>query len=259
MDLIFLAGGAVSDISLKEKAFCGYKALIKFEGQFMANITLSAFRNARYIKNIYLAAPNEIKQHINPGYYDKFIPCSGDMLDNLLIAINNDKINKSKKIIISSCDLPLLTPAAVDNFAGFSLNSRFEAIYPVVTKKNYDLKYHEAPRTWIKCHEETYTGGNFISITPDIILKNIEIIKNIYLNRKNPLKLASTLGIKTLLKYQAGLLTKKHVEAVAESIIKTPSFGFVSEFGEIVLDIDKIGDYSVALEIYKNDVNNKNI
>ncbi len=250
MDLLFLAGGFVSEVNLREKALNGYKALIKLNENFIADITLAAFRKSRYIKKIYVAAPPDIKRYLNAGHYDEFIQCDGTMLDNVMFTITNGRIDKTKKIIISSCDLPFLTSAAIDNFAGFCLNSNFEAIYPVVTKKVYDLKYSAAPRTWFKCHDDTYTGGNFISIKPEVILKNIEIIKNIYSDRKNPLKLASILGFKTLIKYQAGLLTKKHVEDVAESIIKTPCFGFVSEFSEIVMDIDKIGDYSVALGIY---------
>ena len=44
MDLLFLAGGTVSDVNLKEKALNGYKALIKLNETFIADITLAAFR-----------------------------------------------------------------------------------------------------------------------------------------------------------------------------------------------------------------------
>jgi len=247
MDLIMLAGGEAGSrlASYSEK---GLKALIRFGKEYMVNLTLENFRKSKMIKRIYVVGNPVLKDFLKEGTFDEFVEEKGEVIENVLKALSGPKIDRSKKVLVSACDIPMVPPGAIDNFSGFCINSHYEAIYPVVTKDVYDRKYPSAPRTWFYCAENTYTGGNFVAVLPEAVFRNEGIITRVYQNRKNPLKLAALFGMKVILKYQAGLLTKKDVEAAVTSAIRIPSFGFVSSFAELVVDVDKPADYSVILD-----------
>lgn len=247
MDLIMLAGGKAEG-QLARHSESGFKSLIKFGGEYMVNLCLDNFRKAKLIKRIFVVGPPEIKSRLREGLFDEFVEERGAVIENVLFTLEKPGIDRSRKVLVSACDIPLVGPRAIDNFAGFCVNSPYEAIYPVVTKDVYDEKYSSAPRTWFYCAENVYTGGNFVAVLPEAVFRNETIIRKVYENRKNPLKLAALFGIKVILRYQAGMLTKKDVEAAVTSAIKIPSFGFVSACPELVVDVDKPADYSVILD-----------
>lgn len=247
MDIIMLAGG-LAGAELNEVSDKGYKALVKIKSEFMANLTLRAFKESKLRGSLFLLAGDEVKNYINADYYDYFIPEGSDIIDNISKALSHDKIDKNKKLIITSCDIPLISHQAVDNFIGYSQNSNYDAIYPIVEKSLYDSKFENTRRSWYYCKDGTYTGGNFICIKPDIFFKNKDIFMDIFENRKNPIKIAALFGVKLLLKYKMGLASKKDALDAVYNIIKTPCAAFESKFAEIVFDIDKMSDYIKCIE-----------
>lgn len=251
MDVIMLAGGFAGP-ELNEVSYNGFKSLVKFGDEFMVNLTLRAFKESKLRGSLFLLAGPEVKSLVKPDYYDYFIPEGADIIDNVSKALSHDKIDKNKKIMITSCDIPLIDHQAVDNFIGYSQNSNYDAIYPIVEKSVYDAKFAGTRRSWYYCKDGTYTGGNFICIKPDIFFKNKDIFIDIFENRKNPVKIAALFGIKLLLKYKMGLASKKDALDAVYNIIKTPCAAFESKFAEIVFDIDKASDYIKCAEYIKN-------
>lgn len=245
MDVIMLAGGRAG-ADLLQAADRGYKALVKIKNEFMVNLTLKAFKESKLRGRLFLTAGDEIKNAVPPQYYDYFINEGENILENISRSLSHDKIDKNKKIMITSCDIPLINHEAVDNFIGYSQNCSFDAIYPVVEKSVYDSKFKNTRRTWYYCKDGTYTGGNFICIKPDIFFKNKEIISDIFENRKNPLKIAGLFGVGLLLKYKMGLASKKDALDAVYNIIKTPCAAFESRYAEIVFDIDKMSDFETC-------------
>jgi len=251
MDVIMLAGGSAGP-ELKEFTDNGYKSLLKFGDEFMINLTLRAFKESKLRGCLFLLAAPEVKNLVKSDYYDHFIPEGADIFDNVLKALSHDKIDKSKKIMITSCDIPLISHQAVDNFIGYSQNVNCDAIYPLVEKSVYDAKFAGTRRSWYYCKDGTYTGGNFICVKPDIFFKNKDMFIDIFENRKNPVKIAALFGVKLLLKYKMGLASKKDALDAVYNVIKTPCAAFESKYAEIVFDIDKASDYIKCVEYIKN-------
>ncbi len=247
MNVIMLAGGSAPE-ELKPFSSSGHKASIKFSNDYMINLTLRAFKESKLRDKLLLLAPAEIKNIVNNEYYDYFIPEGQDIIDNIYKALSHEIINKDKKVVITSCDIPLINGKAIDNFIGYSQNSNFDAIYPIVEKLIYDDKFLNTRRSWYYCQDGTYTGGNFICIKPEVFYKNKILFTGIYENRKNPVKTAALFGIKLLLKYKLGRLSKKDALKEVYNIIKTPCSAFESKYPEIVFDIDKLSDYNKCAE-----------
>jgi|GEM_PF-6667042 len=250
MDVLLLAGGPAGP-ELAPYATEAYKALLRIGGEYMVNIVLNSFRSAKLVKKIFVVGNVDIKDYINESLYDHFIAEGDSMLDNVLKGFEHKEIERDKKLMISACDIPFVTSDAIDNFIGFSLNTPFEAVYPVVEKKTYDAMFKDARRTWYQCKDGTFTGGNFISTSAAAVFKNIDMIKKIYENRKNPIKMTSIFGVKLLLKYEMGSMTKKDAEKAVYDATGMQCSGFVSNFAEIVFDIDKLSDYNVLLQCFK--------
>lgn len=247
MDVIMLAGGSAGP-ELADVSECGRKALVRIKGDYMVNLTLRAFKDARLRNKLFLVGNDDIKKRVPSEYYDYFIYEGGDILENVSRGLSHEKIDRSRKVMITSCDIPLIGHEAVDNFIGFSQNSKADVIYPVVEKPVYDARFEGTRRTWYYCMDSTYTGGNFIAMKPEVFFKNEKIIFEVFNNRKNPVKMAAMFGVKLLLKYKMGYATKEDAVSAVENIVKTPCGTFVSRFAEIVFDVDKMSDYIKVCE-----------
>lgn len=247
MDVIMLAGG---DAGPELSPVCenGRKALAKIKGEYMVNLTLRAFKEAKLRNYIFLVGGGDEKKAVPAEYYDYFIEEGADILENVSRALSHKNIDRKRKVMITSCDIPLITHEAVDNFMGFSQNSKADVIYPVVEKHVYDARFPDTRRTWYYCMDSTYTGGNFIAIKPEVFFSNEELIREVFENRKNPVRMAALFGVKLLLKYKMGYATKEDAVAAVQEIIKSPCGTFVSRFAEIVFDIDKMSDYKKVCE-----------
>ncbi len=242
MKAIILAGESKDDI----EAFGKGKALINFKNIPLIEYTINALRNSEVIDYILVVGNKELLSPIIGNKVDKIVDQEKEMLDNLLKGMSyfNDD-----KIIVSTCDIPLITSDAINDFIAISKCLEVDVCYPIIKKESYENKYPDVKRTYASLQEGRFTGGNLIMLNPDKI-KGIE--KNIrYLieHRKNPIKMAKTLGPTIILKMLSNKLTIEKLEYYINEKFYIKCKAVSTSYPEIGTDIDHIEDINI-LEKY---------
>ena len=98
-----------------DKADIDYKAIIKIDGKPMVNYVVKALAESDYVNNIYIVGEEDKLNKINfsRGKKIRFVDDQDSFVDNLIEGGNK---SKSKKILYSTSDIPLITNEDVNNF-----------------------------------------------------------------------------------------------------------------------------------------------
>lgn len=172
-------------------------------------------------------------------------PAGADLPETSALAA--EALAEDKDILFVSGDLPLLTPAAVNDFL-----SRCERIpggklyYPVIPKDAVLDKYPGAERTYGTVTDGIFTGGNIMLLDPSVIPAGLKKAKEIFLLRKSPFALCTWLGWSFIFKVLFHRLSAKAIEDRVTGILGFPCRTIVSDFAEIGMDMDKPQDFYLA-------------
>jgi hypothetical protein len=140
----------------------------------------------------------------------------------------------------------LITPEALEGYITDSLATGADLTYPIIPKSACQQRFPDARRTYVRLQEGTFTGGNAIFTTANLLDDKHELIQSLYAGRKDPFKLAKILGLGTVLRMLTGTLTLPYIETVATRILGAPARAIVSPYAEIGFDVDKLDDLAVV-------------
>jgi len=246
------------------KAEFDYKAIIKINGKPMVNYVVEALAESYYINNIYVVGEEDLlnKVDIQRGKEKiKFVNDKGNFVDNLVEGGNKAK---SKKILYSTSDIPLITSKDVDNFirkCSHREDSHFYLAYYL--KEDYEKsflgvksgKFYQLGNKFVKNGYLFMLDRDFL----DDINKNKDmrnIISFLYSGRKKGLwpylklipKYLSFASLGLIIKYKRRILTIDEAEKLLSKIIKynivaiksVPEVGTDVDSYEELQDIEKI-------------------
>ena len=245
VDAVILSGGKIKDYDTDIP-----KGILPVNGRPMVNIIVEAARECSDIEKIYVVAEENMAKKIVGA--DRIIISNGSMVENLFNALND--VDKKKKTLVISGDIPLLTSEAISDFIQICLAKNAQGYYPIVPKEVVEKKYSQTKRTYVKVREGTFTGGNLILIEPQVLLENKELIERIFSYRKSPVKLAKILGIKVIIKLIFKRLKIKEAEDLLSRLAGEKIVTVVSQYPEIGIDVDKIEDLKMVEEYMRNRV-----
>ncbi|MDI6604743.1 MAG: nucleotidyltransferase family protein [Thermoanaerobacteraceae bacterium] len=218
------------------------KALIKLKGKYMISYVIEALRNSGKIDKIAVIG-DKVKLSGIDGV-DLLIEQGDSIIDNILIGIKPFK--EDKRILILTCDIPMLTKEAVIDFIEQSEASGADLCYPIVKKEDNDRKFPGAKRTYAKIKDGTFTGGNIFYVNPAVIDKCINAANQFIAYRKKPWKLGKLLGIKILFLFIFRKVTIRELEDKVSELFNIKGKAIISSYPEIGNDVDKDEDIEMA-------------
>ncbi|QSZ27479.1 NTP transferase domain-containing protein [Aceticella autotrophica] len=218
------------------------KALIKLKGKYMISYVIEALRNSGKIDKIAVIG-DKVKLSGIDGV-DLLIEQGDSIIDNILIGIKPFK--EDKRILILTCDIPMLTKEAVIDFIEQSEASGADLCYPIVKKEDNDRKFPEAKRTYAKIKDGTFTGGNIFYVNPAVIDKCIDAARQFIAYRKKPWKLGKLLGVKILFLFIFRKVTISELEDKVSELFNIKGKAIISSYPEIGNDVDKDEDIEMA-------------
>lgn len=210
------------------------KAFTKLQGRSMITYVIDALRASNCIKNIAVVGDNNQFQSLD---IDVVIDHNGSMLDNIKAGVNH--FREDSMVLISTCDIPLLTGEAVEDFVKRALETKADICYPIINRTTCELAYPEAKRTYATLREGQFTGGNLFMLKPAILDKCMYIAEQMISYRKSPAKMSRALGLPFLIKLATGKLTISEVEARAARLLNIQAKAIISDYAEIGNDVDK--------------------
>lgn len=238
-DAVILAG-APADANMSPDGNPINRAMIEVGGKTMLQWIVDALKSSQTVGRIIVVGD------VSADGVDQFVPPAGGFLENIMAGVT--ACGECERVLISTSDIPLITPDAVDDFVSCSIESGGDMCYPIVTKESCTAKYPQMKRTCLKTADGTFTGGNMMLMSVDFLKRNECLISRAYAARKKPLALASMIGFGLLLRVILGQLLFPGIIPISllERNVSRMLGGKVvavqTDYPEIGSDVDKAGD-----------------
>jgi len=240
MKALILAG---ADDKSPLAKYASNKALIKINGKEMIRYIIEAFKGLDLVETVAVVGPRESLQVIE-DQVDVIVDSRASMADNVLSGV--DMFSDDEMILISTADIPMITPEAIKDFVEKALAMDADFYYPIVSKEENEKKYPETKRTYVKIKDGTFTGGNIVMVRAGKVKECIRQAEVFMTYRKKPWKLAQVLGLKFILKFLLGTLTIKELEERVGDLFNIKARAIISSYPEIATDVDKDSDLELA-------------
>ncbi len=242
--------GARNEGKLKDVSPEAWEALIELNGKPLILHSLEPLLAAKKVDRTVVVGPVEELRPVLKGLKVDIIPPTGDMFDNVIAGYRH--LVKSgvttHLCLVSTADVPLITPDIVDNLIQTCLDRGGEVFYPMTTLETMEAAFPGTKRTYGKLRDATVTGGNLFVVNGQVLENVADQAKALIAARKNPAKMAMVVGLGFVVKLVLGRLTIAELERYIQR-----RFGFVGRavivpWAETGIDVDKPSDMGLVKE-----------
>jgi hypothetical protein len=154
--------------------------------------------------------------------------------------------------MILTSDVPLITGKMIDDFIKECQKYDAFLYYHFIKKELILKKFPQTVRSYASLKEGTFCGGNMVILESSLFNKNEELLNEVFQNRKDLKKYIALLGVKFIIKYLFRCLTVQEIEDRAAKIVGYPVKGVMVNYPEMMIDLDKLSDYELILQILNN-------
>lgn len=240
---VVLAGGPPDDVSALEHGAVN-KAFVHIAGVTLVERTLRALRASSEIDRIIVVAP--VSAHGDPA-----LALADERRadgEKIRISLHNGlhDLPADEIVLVSTSDLPILTPACVDDFVEYAREQDADLGYGCVERTVHEALYPDVPHTWARLRDGTFCGAGFVAIKPRVLPALEGIVERLGAARKNPLRLASLFGWDVLACFAAGRLSIASAERRASRLLGARVCALVSPYPETGVNVDRISDVALA-------------
>ncbi len=250
VDVLILAGGTLPDDLKKYSSGYDNRALLKIGGRYMIEYVVDALNGAEEVDKILVVGPVDPLRDVLAGRVIQVVEAEDTMLGNLWLGI--EKFKDADRLIISSCDIPLVTADMVSRFLRECEKVKGDVYYPIINKKYNDEKFPKTKRTYFNLKDGVFTGGNLVLLNPLVIRRNWEMLEQAIAGRKNVMKMLRLIGISFIIRYVLGILTLEMLENKVKQIVGMDGGAVQVTDPEIGVDVDKESDYLLVKNVIEN-------
>ncbi|MCX7918097.1 MAG: nucleotidyltransferase family protein [bacterium] len=222
------------------------KALIPFNGKTCLSIALNALLGSKYINQIYVVGPPEIKFEESVGRSYQFIPEGESGEENIFRGAS--AISYSGRFIICCSDMPFIQSRDVDEFIELCPEDTI-ANYPIFLKEMIERTYPDVRREYVYLKDGAYTGGNLFLVHTDLFTQYQELITAVFRARKSQFRMCRLLGITFIVRFLFRQLTVTDIENKVSDILGGRVKAILNASPNLGMDIDLLHEYYTAREI----------
>ena len=231
---VVLGGGSGDDLS--RAANVPAKALVPFQGRPLVSYVLEALHGSIGVARVLYvgeATPEILAQtaQVLPAGKTFVESFSAGVAAALALAPENP-------VLVTTADLPWLRAAALNDFLAAAVGAALA--YPIVSQKTALSQFPGQRRTFVRLKDGSFTGGNMMVLSPEMVPVLLPFIERAYQGRKNPLALARLFGADFIVKLALGQLGLAAIEKRAGRILGLPVRALETPFASIGADVDKL-------------------
>ncbi len=250
-DVVITAGYQPGKVDLLAEATgAPRKALVSLAGKPMIWHVVQALHQAHQVRDIVVVgiSPDE---GIDLGVPVIFEPNHAGMLDNVYAGLKvvHQMHPDAEMAMISSADIPLLTPPVVDWFIDTCRQSEHDVYYAIIEKSVMETAFPESKRSYVPFREGRYCGGDLFMVRLMAANQNEALVRAAMDRRKSAFRQAQLLGFGTLLKFVFHRLTIPDAEKVASRVFGARGRVVISPYATIGMDVDKPFQYDLVKQI----------
>ena len=243
MNAVVLAGGPQDDVARLQPG-APNKAFVEIAGVALVGRVLAALRASPQLGRIVVVAPQSMRGHPGLALADELRPDGVRVSESLRSGIAG--FADGDDLLVVASDLPVLTPAAVDDFIARLRACNADVAYGCVEKEVHVRRFPEVPHTWARMRDGTFCGGGIFGIKPRALPLLERFIERLGAARKHPFRLASLFGWDMLVRFAIGRLAIARAEARATAILGAPVRAVVSPYAETAVNVDRVSDVALA-------------
>ena len=240
-----ILAGAANTGALRNVSRAPNEALIDIGGKPMVQYVIDALRQSSRIGRVLVVGPpDELEPRVH-GSNLEFVSSRERIVDNINAAL--DHLPPDERVLIATCDIPLINGAIVDGFIDLCAGREADLFYPVVEKSINERRFPHVRRTYVNLIEGSYTGGNMFIIDPWIRKTVTEKVNAFLKYRKNPVKMAGLLGWSFVWRLLTHRLSLAELEVKGSKFFGIRGAVIVCPYPEIGVDVDKPSDLQLAI------------
>lgn len=250
VDALILAGrrsGETDPLATVDNV--AHKALLVAGGKPLIRRVCEALRFSNRVERISIAAPQDIRELIAVTIADienwNFVDVQGSPAKSVLSSI--EAIPEGRALLVTTCDHALLTPAIICEFLDAARGGAAAAA--CVEKGNYQRKFPNSRRTFIRLKDLSFSGANLFWFDGTRARGLADFWRRLEAKRKNPAAMAREIGVFSALSYALGMMTKAGLERTIKSKTGVDvKLAPVSD-ATAAIDVDKPEDLALVREI----------
>lgn len=244
-DVVIPAGGTISAV-YAEAIGTPLRALAPLgpERRPVMQIVVDALRASGVVRRIVGVAPDGVTAQITG--VDVWLPAGDSAPDNIrrgLMALDRSGVSA----LICPSDLPLLTPASVNEFVS-RYDRRADVQIGLVSAPAYEAAFPGAPPSqWVRLRDAgPVTIGGLFGIRPALLERHEAAIAQVIDSRKSQARMVRLLGPRLLWQWATKSLTLAALQARGEAILGCHALILPDVDPALAFDIDEAGDYAFA-------------
>jgi GTP:adenosylcobinamide-phosphate guanylyltransferase len=246
-DALVLAGGKLDKFT--GLAHLGSKAWIPIADKPMINYVLEVLNSCPSVNKVLVIGSDKKAPNYLIGE-EQYLFSQGTIVEKISLAI--EVLGYQGKLLIVSCDIPMVTAEAIEDF--LKKCSEVEAVYhyPIVSAQSIKKKFPTAKYTSMTLKEGKFTGGNVHLIDKQAFLESKPLAEQLLRLRKSPFRLISLLGVGFLLNWFFHRLSVSDIEAKGSKLVGNTVAAIVSQYPEIGIDVDNDSSLKLAEEFLQS-------
>jgi CTP:molybdopterin cytidylyltransferase MocA len=223
------------------------KALIPIAGRPMIAHVLNALAGSRYIRHFVVVAldPAAGVQFSVPVEY---VPDAGGLLANAEAGLQHaiDNYPDLDAILLSSSDVPTITPPIVDAFIEECFGTDHDLYYSIVERSVMEARFPESRRSYVHLREGDFAGGDLLLVRPRLAFSHRQLWQNLAGARKSPLRQARLIGLWTFAKLVTRRLSLAEAERRVCKVLEMRGRAVPFPYAEVGMDVDKPFQLEIA-------------
>jgi len=254
LDAVVLAG-APNDRRLAEVSAEEWEALIDLLGKPLVRYPVEALLAAKKVGRVVVVGPESELGRALAGLGVDIVPPAGGMLENAVAGARHLAAagDRADLVLISTGDIPLITPEVVDSLVEACLDLGGDLFYPVVERSVMEERFPATKRTYGTLRDGTFTGANLFVVNPAVLEREVQTAMALIQARKNPLRMAQVLGLSFLVKLVLGRLSIAELEEHVGRTFSVRARAVVMPTPEIGVDVDKPQDLALVADVLRED------
>src|SRR5690606_30758671 len=121
------------------------------------------------------------------------------LVDSLAVGLGAALGLGAASVLLLSADVPWIDGPMIDRFVDRCAAAEpADLYYPVVSEAAYQRRFPDHERTFVRLRDGRFTGANLALLSRDAVPSLLPLIDRVYRGRKNPVTLASIMGVDVL-------------------------------------------------------------
>lgn len=216
------------------------KALIPIAGKPMISYVVDALAGSGYIEDIVIVALDPAAEVSFPVAVE-YVPDAGGILENVEAGISHVTAHYPDldAILISSSDVPTITPDIVDAFVEECFRTDHDLYYSIVERKVMEGRFPGSLRSYTHLREGDFAGGDLILVRPSMAFGQRELWRGLSEARKSSLRQARLVGLGLFLRLLTHRLSLSDAERRISRVLDVRGRAVPFPYAEVGMDVDK--------------------